>query len=48
MQPPQENVANIIELLDLEDEQEEEEGAMKDVSLEVWITNMTQQYDSYL
>ena len=28
-------VANIIELLDLEDEQEEEEGAMKDVSLEV-------------
>merc|ERR1712227_959476 len=27
-------VANIIELLDLEDEQEEEEGAMKDVSLE--------------
>jgi len=27
-------VANIIELLELEDEQEEEEGAMKDVSLE--------------
>ena len=40
-------VANIIELLDLEDEQEEEEGAMKDVSLEVWITILTHKYDSY-